>query len=421
MLSVLQNPPTHTYADTSFVSEIPNLIVNNLASYVDTTAGPVDLKLGASSNVVVEAARNVRMFMGNSGTLNLFNTAYNSATGVRTDTEFLSAHYAASTTTLRAPQHVSIQSGAPVTSATYSVGSLVTRQVNDKQLFDTSAPEGFWFTDQVAVDGNVTCGNHVFALGGMYANHMNVWQTRTASNLEKVGYGFNINDKDQLEIMKYTRFQPKSAGATAVSVAKRVAVFGLTAVQETDSNDTSFLAFDALNGVALSNANGTLSMISGGGGSGGGGGGTTGIASQWVDGANLSISYVTADPMQGYVGIGTSAPEYKLSVVGTIHATHDILASSDSRLKTELQRVEHAVDKVSTLTGYTYSRIDDDVPARYAGLLAQDVAAVLPEAVSEDQRGYLSVAYGSLACLFVESIKELHQRIVQLEQASAAI
>lgn len=415
MLSVLQNPPARSYADTSFVSEIPNLVVNNLVSYADAVVGPMDMKVGASSNVVVEAANNVRMFMGNSGTLNLFNTIYNSATGVRTDTEFLSARYASNTTTVRAPQHISLQSDSPVTSATYSVGTLVTRQVNDKQLFDTSAPEGFWFTDQVSVDGNMTCGNNIFALGGMYANNMNLWQTRTTSNMEKVGYGFTINDRDQLELIKYTRFQSKSAGQPATDVTKRIAVFGMAQIKETDTNDTSFLAFDALNGVALSNANGTLSMV------GGGGGGTTGTASQWVDGANLSISYVTADPMQGYVGIGTSTPEYKLSVVGTIHATHDILASSDSRLKTELQRVENAVDKTLTLTGYTYSRIDDDVPARYAGLLAQDVAAVLPEAVSEDQKGYLSVAYGSLASLFVEAIKELHQRVAQLEQASPAV
>jgi hypothetical protein len=68
---------------------------------------------------------------------------------------------------------------------------------------------------------------------------------------------------------------------------------------------------------------------------------------------------------------------------------------------------------VRALTGYTYTRIDTEV--RQAGLLAQDLQLVLPEVVQESEGGHLSVAYGNLASLFVEAIKELTTRVEALE------
>ena len=86
-------------------------------------------------------------------------------------------------------------------------------------------------------------------------------------------------------------------------------------------------------------------------------------------------------------------------------------ATSDRRLKTDLQCIEGALDKVSTLTGYTFSRID--APGRHTGLIAQDVQAVLPEAVT-DNDGTLGLAYGNLVGLLVEAIKELRAEVVEL-------
>lgn len=82
--------------------------------------------------------------------------------------------------------------------------------------------------------------------------------------------------------------------------------------------------------------------------------------------------------------------------------------ASDCKLKTDLQRIDGALDKVASLTGYTFNRID--LPGRHTGLIAQDVQAVLPEAVSEHD-GTLGIAYGNLAGLLVEAIKELRAEI----------
>jgi hypothetical protein len=125
----------------------------------------------------------------------------------------------------------------------------------------------------------------------------------------------------------------------------------------------------------------------------------------------------------GNVGIGTTAPSYKLHVSGQIYATGDIVAFSDLRYKQDLQVIVNPLDKVQNLTGYTYTMTTatekEDVTKltpRYVGLIAQDLEKVLPEAVHKDPDGKMSVAYGNLAGLFVESIKELTEENKQLKE-----
>ncbi len=105
---------------------------------------------------------------------------------------------------------------------------------------------------------------------------------------------------------------------------------------------------------------------------------------------------------------------YKLSVDGNIYATGDIISSSDARFKSNLTVISSALDRVRQLTGYTYDRIHGVDVRRDAGLLAQDVLEVLPEAVHADKSGALSVAYGNIIALIVQSIKELDEKVNDL-------
>lgn len=103
-----------------------------------------------------------------------------------------------------------------------------------------------------------------------------------------------------------------------------------------------------------------------------------------------------------------------LSVSGWISATDNITAYSDKRLKTNLNVISNPIEKVAKLTGYTYDRIDTG--NRETGIIAQDLLEVLPEAVREDENGILSVAYGNVIGLLIESIKELKSEITALKE-----
>jgi hypothetical protein len=87
---------------------------------------------------------------------------------------------------------------------------------------------------------------------------------------------------------------------------------------------------------------------------------------------------------------------------------------SDIRHKTNILRIDDALNKVDKLNGYTYTRTDNG--DKHIGVVAQEVLEVIPEVVAEDKNGYYSVDYGQLGALFIEAIKELKMRITELEK-----
>ena len=97
---------------------------------------------------------------------------------------------------------------------------------------------------------------------------------------------------------------------------------------------------------------------------------------------------------------------------GTISAS-DLIATSDRRVKDNIKVIPDALEKVSKLTGNTYTRNDlDGKPS--AGVIAQEVQEVLPEAVTETE-GRLQVAHNGVIGLLVEAVKEL-KAIVTMQE-----
>lgn len=129
--------------------------------------------------------------------------------------------------------------------------------------------------------------------------------------------------------------------------------------------------------------------------------------------SNATSSGTTADTIvargaSGAIEVGA------ITANGTINATGDITAFSDERIKSNIRTIENALDIVLQLRGVTYIRKDTE--ARGTGLIAQELQTVIPEVVHENSDGLLSVAYGNLVGLLVESIKELHSKVSELEQ-----
>jgi len=112
----------------------------------------------------------------------------------------------------------------------------------------------------------------------------------------------------------------------------------------------------------------------------------------------------------------SNALRHTFDVSGNYTAVGNVTAYSDIRLKDDLQPIEDAVSKVQKLKGVTYFRNDNDDENRQAGLIAQDVELVLPEAVRETEDGIKSVNYNATIALLVESIKEQQTLINRLEK-----
>ena len=125
-----------------------------------------------------------------------------------------------------------------------------------------------------------------------------------------------------------------------------------------------------------------------------------------VGGANLFV-----DTVNSRVGIGTSTPGYTLDVQGDLNVSGTTTNVSDKRLKSNVHVIENALEKVGKLSGYTFTMNNK----QNAGVIAQEVLEVLPEVVGGSEETTYSVAYGNMASLFIEAIKELERKVETLE------
>ncbi len=143
----------------------------------------------------------------------------------------------------------------------------------------------------------------------------------------------------------------------------------------------------------------------------------------WLSGQTLSInitggagsanSLATGNNYQmNALGVGTSN-----STAGSIYATANITAYSDARLKRDVRLIDNALNRVQALRGVTYERVDLNDGLRHTGLIAQELRAVLPEAVRESEDGTLMVAYGNEVGLLLAAIKELRGEHAELRAA----
>jgi len=185
----------------------------------------------------------------------------------------------------------------------------------------------------------------------------------------------------------------------------------------------------------------------------------------YISGSNNNISLFTNNVNNG-VGIGTYNPQSNFHVKGTslfdgyttfnyntfmngnlyVYGNSYVQGnqvtgvmtgnSSDKRLKKDLVKITDALIKIQSLTGYTYSLINEppnEKDRRYTGLLAQEVQNILPEAIlnytpgnlsknnnSDELTGtpesYLSIGYGNMMGLIVEAIKDLSIQITEIKE-----
>jgi hypothetical protein len=134
---------------------------------------------------------------------------------------------------------------------------------------------------------------------------------------------------------------------------------------------------------------------------------------------NVSVDTDTlfVDSVNDRVGVGTTSPAYTLDVVGTIRATTDVVVTSDRRLKSDIKRIEGALEKISKINGYMYTHNNQ----ASSGCMAQEVKEVLPEVVRGSEDTMYALAYGNMAGLIIEAIKELKSEMDELKSSHGII
>ena len=150
-----------------------------------------------------------------------------------------------------------------------------------------------------------------------------------------------------------------------------------------------------------------------------------------IGGNNISINTGTGSSSVQRISVSNTGIVY---MSGDLRVAGDITAHySDRRLKENVVVISNAIEKVNSLNGITYTSNDlaetfgFDKKTKLVGLFADEVEAVLPEAIkrapfdtdndgnSKSGENYKTVQYEKIVPLLVEAIKELKAEIEQLK------
>ena len=109
----------------------------------------------------------------------------------------------------------------------------------------------------------------------------------------------------------------------------------------------------------------------------------------------------------------SGSPDGSLTWNGNFSAT-TLKATSDKRKKTNI--TETSAD-LSAIKAYRYkfkepSEVDKGF---HVGLIAQEVEKILPEAVSKDEKGFLTLDYNAVVAVLVDEVNQLKSEIKQLK------
>jgi hypothetical protein len=139
-----------------------------------------------------------------------------------------------------------------------------------------------------------------------------------------------------------------------------------------------------------------------------------------------SAASTSAVFLNGFVGVGTNTPTANLHASGTVRfssfgagtlstdSNGNVTVSSDERLKNIQGMFVTGLEKIKSLSPILYTWKPEtgyDTVNTYAGFSAQNVRASIPEAVSTDGRGYLTLSDRPILAALVNAVKELAGRV----------
>jgi hypothetical protein len=121
---------------------------------------------------------------------------------------------------------------------------------------------------------------------------------------------------------------------------------------------------------------------------------------------------------------GTLTEQLRVEEDGDLHADGNVIAYSttvsDVALKSDIEVIPNALDKLDEIRGVTFTRHNGK---QSAGIIAQELEKVLPEAINEtelplqknDGKKYKTVEYDAIHGLLIQAIKELKDELRELK------
>jgi hypothetical protein len=92
------------------------------------------------------------------------------------------------------------------------------------------------------------------------------------------------------------------------------------------------------------------------------------------------------------------------------------VSASDKNLKKNIVELPNALENVEKMRGVYHEWIDgNQSQSKQIGVIAQEVQAVYPELVQENENGYLSVNYPKLTAVLLQSIKEMNKKMKRMD------
>jgi Chaperone of endosialidase len=225
--------------------------------------------------------------------------------------------------------------------------------------------------------------------------------------------GLKINSKGQLTFARGQTFPGTGAG-TITGVSAGTGLSGGGSSGNVTLNNTGLLGLTAGTGIAVGSGQTPTVSVSG----------------VPLLGANNLFAGSNAPgitQMNGSVGIGTYSPDNTLTVNGSADKPGGGSwgTYSDRRLKTLDGAFSAGLSQIMKINPVHYRYKEDNAmgihdTSEHVGLVAQEVQKIIPEAVTENSKGYLLVNNDPIIWTMLNAIKE-QQRLIRQERVQVQL
>ena len=138
-----------------------------------------------------------------------------------------------------------------------------------------------------------------------------------------------------------------------------------------------------------------------------------------INGGGLQVVRSTTE----FVKMDRQTTGTMLEVGGNITATGNITAyySSDKRLKDNIIPIQNPFEKIDKISGYEFEWKPEfkevhNSKGHDVGVIAQEIKTSMPELVGMMSGGYMGVKYEKLTVYLLEAVKNLNNRLIELEE-----